>query len=261
VIVHRENATHRDPDRREVMQPAAPDAVQLTMSEKAAGWFVRAWRDWLRSILVIVVAVTAFRSAVADWNDVPTGSMKPTILEGDRIVVNKLAYDLKVPYTRWRLARWGDPSRGDIVVLTSPADGKRLVKRVVGLPGDSISMVQNQLVVNGQSVTYLPLDPDLVAAFDPQGSNRLLAAEELDGQPHAMMLTPGARTLRSFGPVVLPDEQYFLMGDNRDESFDSRHFGTVDRERIIGQALAVAGSVNPDRYFMPRWQRFFRGLK
>ncbi len=231
------------------------------MQSKTTQWLVRAWRDWLRSIVFIVLAVTTFRSAVADWNDVPTGSMKPTILEGDRIVVNKLAYDLKIPYTHWQIARWGDPGRGDIVVLTSPADGKRLVKRVIGLPGDTIAMSHNRLVVNSELVTYSPIDPDLVIAFDPQGNNRVLAAEDLDGNPHAMMITPGAHTLRSFGPIAVPDGQYFLMGDNRDESFDSRHFGLVGRTRIYGRALAVAGSVNPDNHFWPRWKRFFTGLR
>ena len=231
------------------------------MTDSAHNWFVRAWRDWLRSIVFIVLAVTAFRSAVADWNDVPTGSMKPTILEGDRIVVNKLAYDLKIPYTRWQIAHWGDPARGDIVVLSSPAAGKRLVKRVIGLPGDTIAMVQNRLVVNSELIAYSPIDPDLVIAFDPQDNPRVLAAEELDGNSHAMMITPSARTRRSFGPVEVPSGQYFLMGDNRDESFDSRHFGLVDRGRIYGRALAVAGSVNPENHFWPRWERFFTGLK
>ncbi len=231
------------------------------MDSKAGQWIVHAWRDWLRSIVFIVLAVTAFRSAVADWNDVPTGSMKPTILEGDRIVVNKLAYDLKIPYTRWQIASWGDPARGDIVVLSSPADGKRLVKRVIGLPGDTIAMSHNRLIVNSEPVVYSPIDPDLVIAFDPQGNNRVLAAENLDGNQHAMMITPGARTLRSFGPIAVPQGQYFLMGDNRDESFDSRHFGLVGRTQIYGRALAVAGSVNPNNHFWPRWERFFTGLK
>jgi signal peptidase I len=231
------------------------------MSEEQERWITRAWREWIRSALVIVVAVTAFRSAVADWNDVPTGSMKPTILEGDRIVVNKLAYDLKVPYTHWRIATWGDPGRGDIVVLTSPADGKRLVKRVVGLPGDTIAMDHNRLIVNGEPVVYSSLDPSLVTEFRVDDPGRVLAAEELDGEPHAMMITPRARTLRSFGPIQVPDGEFFLMGDNRDESFDSRHFGLVDREQIYGQALAVAGSVDPDRHFLPRWKRFFTGLR
>lgn len=230
------------------------------MSDQHAGWFLRAWREWLRSVLFIILAVTTFRSAVADWNDVPTGSMKPTILEGDRIVVNKLAYDLKVPYTRWQIVRWGDPGRGDIVVLVSPADGKRLVKRVIGLPGDTIAMDRNRLVVNGDPVSYSPLGDELGGGFEPQGGDRVIAAEQLDDQSHAMMITPGARTLRTFGPISVPEGQYFLMGDNRDESYDSRHFGLVERELIVGRALAVAGSVDPDHHFLPRWQRFFTEL-
>ncbi len=83
----------------------------------------RLWSEWLQPIILVIVIATSFRSAIADWNDVPTGSMKPTILEGDRIFVNKLAYDLRVPYTLLRLASWGHPDRGDIVVLYSPETG------------------------------------------------------------------------------------------------------------------------------------------
>ena len=115
------------------------------------------WRQW-RSLLVIIFIVTAFRSAIADWNDVPTGSMKPTILEGDRIYVNKVAYDLKFPFTRWRLAKWSNPSRGEIVVFKSPADGKRLVKRVIGVPGDVVTLKNNRLIINGEQIEYGPLD-------------------------------------------------------------------------------------------------------
>src|SRR5882762_3523289 len=100
--------------------------------------------------LLMLLVICSMRSALADWNDVPTGSMKPTIEEGDRVVVNKLAYDLKVPFTTYEIVKWGDPKRGDIVVLFSPADGVRLVKRVVGLPGDRIELRDNQLFVNGK---------------------------------------------------------------------------------------------------------------
>src|SRR3954466_2107905 len=98
----------------------------------------------IRGFLVILLIVSSMRSALADWNDVPTGSMKPTIQEGDRVVVNKLAYDLKVPFTTIEIWKWDDPKRGDIVVLFSPVDGTRLVKRVVAIPGDTISMTNNQ---------------------------------------------------------------------------------------------------------------------
>ena len=107
------------------------------------------WKGWGCSVLIALLLATSFKSAIADWNVVPTGSMQPSILEGDRIFVNKLAFDLKVPYTTWHIAEWGSPVRGDIVVFYSPVDGQRLVKRVVGLPGDTIAMRNNRLVING----------------------------------------------------------------------------------------------------------------
>lgn len=222
---------------------------------------IRFWREWLRSTLVIVLVITSFRSAIADWNDVPTGSMKPTILEGDRIVVNKLAYDLRVPYSTFRVFSWADPTRGDIIVLKSPADETRLVKRVVGVPGDEIAMLQNRLVVNGEVLAYAPLDPNLAIGFENQESNRILAEEDLVGERHAVMITTSQLSLRTFGPIVVPDDQYFVMGDNRDESLDSRHFGFVERGKILGRATAVAASVDPSRSFIPRWQRFFHALR
>src|SRR2546426_2846598 len=105
------------------------------------------WNEWARPLLIILIICCSLRSAVADWNYVPTGSMKPTILEGDRIFVNRVAYDLKVPFTTWHLLEWADPRRGDIVVLYSPADEKRLVKRVIGVPGDEIELSDNRLFV------------------------------------------------------------------------------------------------------------------
>src|SRR6266542_2688963 len=114
------------------------------------------WRQEIRPLLLLLLVVCAVRSSLADWNDVPTGSMKPTILEGDRVWVNKLAYDLKVPFTTWRVAEWSNPQRGDIVVFFSPHDGQRLVKRVVGLPGDTIELRNNTLVINGRPAVYQP---------------------------------------------------------------------------------------------------------
>lgn len=221
----------------------------------------RWWTEWLRSALLIVLVITSFRSAVADWNDVPTGSMKPTIFEGDRIVVNKLAYDLKIPFTTVRLVSWANPMRGDIVVLYSPVDGKRLVKRVVGVPGDTVSMKEDRLIVNDVVVSYAPPPPDLVSGPTPGGSGKLIASESLGEEPHAVMISHGPRCRPNFSPVTVPESSYFLMGDNRDESFDSRFFGPVPRDRIVGQATAVAASVDPERSFCPRWERFFRELR
>ena len=98
------------------------------------------WREWIKPLGLAAIILFPLRSAVADWNWVPSGSMKPTILEGDLVFVNKLAYDLKVPFTLWRMARWDNPQRGDIVVFFSPKDGVRLVKRVIAVPGDVVEI-------------------------------------------------------------------------------------------------------------------------
>ena len=219
------------------------------------------WRQW-RSLLVIIFIVTAFRSAVADWNDVPTGSMKPTILEGDRICVNKVAYDFKVPFTRWSVAKWGAPLRGEIVVFISPVDGKRLVKRVIGAPGDIVALKDNRLTINGEAVPYGELDEKVVEQIvDEQRHTHLFYREMLSGRAHAVMFTPGQPSMRTFGPVVVPNDNYLMMGDNRDDSADSRYFGFIERDRIIGRASAIALSLDRDNYYMPRWHRFFRSLQ
>jgi signal peptidase I len=220
------------------------------------------WNEWIKTLLIVLVVVGGFRSAIADWNDVPSGSMKPTILEGDRIFINKLAYDLKVPFTAWRLMRWGQPQRGDIVVLFSPGDGKRLVKRVVGLPGDLLAMRNDRLYINGQPVNYEPLGGVNIEDFQRgDRPRRLLATEKLGTHAHPVMITPELPAMRFFGPIQVPTGQYFVMGDNRDESGDSRVFGFVPSDSIVGRATAVAASVDPSNHYLPRWQRFLRALQ
>jgi signal peptidase I len=220
------------------------------------------WNEWGKSLLVVLLVVGGFRSAVADWNDVPTGSMKPTILEGDRIVINKLAYDLKVPFTSWRLWRWASPQRGDIVVLFSPGDGKRLVKRVIGLPGDRLTLRNNRLFINDLPVTYEALPKGAVDEFRPEGPRRrVLATENLGAHPHAVMITPDVPAMRFYGPIQVPPQKYFVMGDNRDESGDSRVFGFVPADSIAGRATAVAASVDPSNHYLPRWHRFLHALQ
>lgn len=212
----------------------------------------------IRVFLIMILVVSSLRSALADWNDVPTGSMKPTIQEGDRVVVNKLAYDLKIPFTMVEVAKWGDPKRGDIVVLFSPADGVRLVKRVIGLPGDRISMIDNALFINGKPVTNPPTS-DPVA--DTEQGAVFVTDENLDGRDHKIMLTPQIQgSMRSFPPIVVPPGHYFVMGDNRDNSNDSRFIGFIERRRIVGRALAVAFSLDRSRHYAPRFDRFFTAL-
>jgi len=223
--------------------------------------FINGWREWGRPLLVVLLVLGSVRSALADWYVVPSGSMKPTILEGDRILVDKLAYDLKVPFAGWRVADWAEPRRGDVVVFSSPADGKRMVKRIVGLPGDRLEMRENRLRVNGEAVVYGPIDEDFIRQIEEGDRPRhRFAAEKLGHRVHPVMSTPQRPARRSFGPLVVPLGQYFVLGDNRDDSFDSRWFGFVPRGSIVGRACGIVLSLDRQRWYWPRWHRFLRGL-
>jgi signal peptidase I len=188
--------------------------------------------------------------------------MNPTILEGDLVYVNKAAYDLRVPLTRHRLAQWDNPKRGDVVVLFSPEDEIRLVKRVIAVPGDTLEMKNNSLRLNGQALDYGVLAPSASAGLaEAIRSRAAFAEEDLAGKKHAVMELPEITgPLRNFEKIVLPPGQYFVMGDNRDLSKDSRSFGFVDRSRIVGQATRVLVSFNKNDKCQPRWGRFFSRL-
>jgi signal peptidase I len=225
--------------------------------------FRQLWVSWLRPILAVAVIVLPFKSSVAELNFVPSGSMKPTILEGEFIFVDKLAYDLKVPFTTTHLAEWDSPSRGDVVVLFSPEDGMRLVKRVVAVPGDTVTLRDNALLINGVRASYAPVsEKQLHGLTDADRQSAQFATESVENRSHTVMAYPSrffAR--RSFSPVTLGADDYFVMGDNRDNSKDSRYFGVVKRRLIVGKAVAVTASVDKPGNWMPRLDRFFTSLK
>ncbi|MBX2858511.1 MAG: signal peptidase I [Cellvibrionaceae bacterium] len=200
---------------------------------------------------VFIALMFAFRSAIADWNDVPTGSMKPTIVEGDRIYVNKMAYDLRVPFTHVSLLTIAEPQRGDIIVFESQAADKRLVKRVIGLPGDIVELRQNRLFINGQALVYLNL------AENNQSIDKM---EFLAGAEYTVRTAKNGSRLSNFSPIKVPARAYLALGDNRDNSADSRMIGFVPRAEIVGKATHVVFSLNYDNYFLPRSGRFFHNL-
>jgi signal peptidase I len=231
-------------------------------TERIRNYLHRFWKEWRITFLFVVFVVIPVKSSLADWNWVPTGSMNPTILEGDLIYVNKVAYDLRFPLTNYRLARWSDPERGDIVICFSPDDGTRLVKRVIGLPGETVEMRGSTLLLNGEPVGYTRVDPRDAEKLPGKVRGRcVLATEELDGSPHAVMSVPSVAAVRDFGPVTVPQGSYFVMGDNRDNSRDSRFFGFVERESIVGQARRVIGSFDITDKYQPRFKRFLSSLK
>lgn len=213
----------------------------------------RLWRDWGKPILIVVIVATSFRSAIADWNDVPTGSMRPTIIEGDRIFIDKMAYDLRVPFTNWRLYSGADPERGDIVIANSPVDGIRLVKRVVGIPGDTIEFVDGRLLINDE-VQHYDVDPPTAQSLE------LTGRESIDAASHRMQWLRGHAHRRNVAPIVVPEGLYFLLGDNRDNSLDSRSFGCVARDQIYGRASHVVVSLDPEFYHLPRAERWWQPL-
>jgi signal peptidase I len=220
------------------------------------------WAEWIRPLALPLLLIAAAKSALADINYVPSGSMHPTLVEGDVVWVNKLAYDLRVPFTFTRLAHWDDPARGDIVVCFKPTDGTRLVKRVVGLPGDTIEARNDVLYLNGERLTYVPLPRTAGDVLEPGEQNvALFAREQLGARPHAVEVLPRILARRNFGPLTIPAGQYFMMGDNRDNSEDSRYWGYMPRARIIGRVNTIVASADYHHWLRPRGARFLSSLE
>lgn len=231
------------------------------MTKKTA---MKYWKEWRLTLFLIVFVILPVKSSLADFNWVPTGSMKPTILEGDFVFVNKAAYGLRVPLTRVHLARWANPERGDIVICFSPDDGTRLIKRVVGLPGDRLELFDNQLFINGRPMAQSEMAiEDMTHLTDRLKREYRFAMEDLMEVSHPIMVRSRTGRQSQFGPVSLAEDQYFVMGDNRDNSRDSRIFGTVERSAIVGKAVGVTGSfdIKAKATFLPRLSRFFTELK
>ena len=234
----------------------------MQVKQKVGRFLKRQWKEWRGFLFFVVFILIPVKSSVADWNWVPTGSMNPTIVEGDLVYVNKAAYDLRVPLTKLRLHQWADPKNGDIAVMFSPADGIRLVKRVVGIPGDVLEMRNNILFLNGQQLDYGPLSSEAIEDLEVELREvSVFAEEDLAGRKHAVMSMPHIPAgARSFAPIKVPDGNYFVMGDNRDNSGDSRSFGFVERRLIVGRVQAVIASFNKLDKYQPRFGRFFSGL-
>jgi signal peptidase I len=219
------------------------------------------WREY-RYFAAFALLLLTFRSAWADWVHVPTGSMNPTILEGDRLLVDKPVYGVRISWTLVRLTSGRDPVRGEIVVFDSPSDGTSLVKRVIAVPGDLVSLDESGLMVNGERAHYGPGDVEhlqtLLAATLAQEPQ--IFRESGFGPQHDILQLPYRYARRSVPPLRVPDGMYFMMGDNRDNSADSRYFGFVPRRNIVGHATRVAFSLNPDRYYLPRGSRTLEAL-
>lgn len=175
-------------------------------------------RDVLSLLIFLGVALSA-RASLADHYVVPTGSMIPTVEEGDRVFVSKAAYGFRIPLSATWLARWGEPQRGDVVVLQSPVEDVVLLKRVVAVGGDEVRVQGGRLILNGKPVISTDTE------------------EELGGKSHRVSLKSGGGP--DFGPEKVPEGKVLVMGDNRGNSKDGRMFGFVDESSVLGRAVAI----------------------
>ena len=216
-------------------------------------------KNWLRhnrNFLFFLLGLGLFRTAIADWNPIPSGSMRPTLLEGDVVLVDRTAYAIKLPLTDIALFRLSEPVRGDVVTFSSPKDGQRLIKRIVAGPGDVVEMRDEALFINGAKADYVRRGLGLEAMEDGSVTSVIHATERLAGRDHTVQFLPQLGAMRSFGPMRVPDDQYFVLGDNRDNSADSRYIGFVPRKLLIGRAHRILASADIKGRWAPRAERF-----
>jgi len=196
--------------------------------------------EYSRSLFPVLLIVLVFRSFLFEPFKIPSGSMIPTLLVGDFIVVNKFSYGIRVPVVNKKVVSIGAPQRGDVVVFRYPRDpGINFIKRAVGLPGDTITYRNKQLFVNGEKIAAPSagrFKSSDVKCTTPAGDARLFD-EQLGNVKHSILLHERSRGRN--GQWVVPAGHYFMMGDNRDRSNDSREWGFVPEENLLGRAVGI----------------------
>jgi len=229
--------------RPEPAQPTGPGVSRRVASAVRWTW------EWLKSLTIAVALFLLIRSFAVEAFRIPTASMERTLLVGDFLLVNKAAYGAQVPGTAMRLPAMGRPERGDVVVFTPPHEPtKNYVKRLVGLPGDTLSMRDKVLFRNGE-IVYEPYVQygDPMDVFDPR----------MRWQVEHLVEVPGQREYRptrdNWGPIVVPEDSYFVLGDNRDDSEDSRYWGLVQASTLKGKPLFVYYSFEPRPLSQAPW--------
>ena len=190
------------------------------------------FREYVEAIILAIVIALFIRTFVIQAYKIPSGSMKPTLQIGDHILVSKFNYGIKLPFLRTTLIPVGAPQRGDIVVFIYPEDrSKDFIKRLIGVPGDTIEIRNKKIFING------------------------LPYSDKHGVYVDNFVIPGAVQPRdNFGPVTVPEGSLFVMGDNRDESYDSRFWGFVSQKDVLGKALIIYWSWNQEEHWI-RWSR------
>ncbi|MEA3640045.1 MAG: signal peptidase I [Lamprobacter sp.] len=201
--------------------------------------------EYARSFFPVILIVLLLRSFVVEPFRIPSGSMMPTLLVGDFILVNKFSYGLRWPVLNSKFLDLGEPERGDVIVFRFPRDESvDYIKRVIAVPGDQVYYRDKTIYVNGEPLAQIPLGDYLDDNGQPTGL--LEAVEEVDEKrEHQILINPRTGdfphscTVLGRGPVEVPEGQFFVMGDNRDNSNDGRCWGFVPEQNLVGKAFAI----------------------
>jgi signal peptidase I len=224
-------------------------AINRFVWSKQGGEGVSAGRrtlvEYSQSFFPVLLLVLVIRSFVFEPFRIPSGSMMPTLLQGDFIFVKKYAYGLRLPVTETKVIETGEPERGDVVVFRLPSDpGVNYIKRVVGLPGDEIVYARHRLTINGEEVAI-----EQAAEASPAQPRYV---EQLGDRRHDILIVNPAYSVKD-GRYTVPEGHYFVMGDNRDNSRDSRFIGSIPETHLVGEAVRIWMHV--DGLSWPRWDR------
>ncbi|MGH8195461.1 MAG: signal peptidase I [Woeseiaceae bacterium] len=229
---------------RFVLRKPGQDAGADAGSNRAVSTLV----DYSRSFFPVLLFVLVIRSFVFEPFRIPSGSMRPTLVQGDYIFVTKYSYGLRLPVVDKKIIETGEPERGDVVVFRLPSDPSiNYIKRVVGLPGDTVVYRDHQLTVNGERVPLWP------ATDDAEGDTLLSRyVEDLGGHEHSILLAGPGNSSRE-GVFEVPEGHYFMLGDNRDNSRDSRFIGMIPERNLVGRAVRIW--MHMDGVEWPDWGR------
>ncbi len=233
-------------------RPPAEDGPGPAKKGNGAGRGLLQFLILVVKVLLLVIVIRTFGIATFV---ITSGSMEETLLEGDFVVVNRAAIGPRIPFTNWRLPGYSEPRRGDILVFDPPHDDVTVVKRLVGMPGDTLEMRARALYVNGRTAD----EPYVVHAneADQHSEDMRWQLDHLVGDPR-----PGYRPTRdNWGPIAVPEGRYFMLGDNRDTSLDSRYWGFLERWRLEGRALAIYYSYDRRSYRSFPWIREIRASR
>lgn len=206
-------------------------------------------REYIEAFAIAILLALFIRTFIVQAFKIPSGSMKPTLLVGDHLLVNKFIYGIKVPYLDRIIIPIKNPQRGDVIVFKYPKDeSKDFIKRVIGIEGDVIEIKNKRLYINGEEITS-----EYVGVFDDDNYSKAVEETEFLGNvKHRIWDRENGHD--DFGPITVPEDSVFTMGDNRDNSEDSRYWGFVTLNKIKGKALIIYWS-------WPHWDRFLNIIK